>query len=173
MTLTEKISVILLVLVSIPYVSQAMTKVVKEDTIVATEEYIDSINQPSMIRCQILDTAKQYLGVRYARGGQSENGFDCSGFVRYVYSKLGIEIPRNSASQFLAGKTVGKDSINVGDLVFFRCRGHRNISHVGIYIGDDKFIHSPRRGKSVSISSLNEPYWRNKFYKSATYLVEN
>lgn len=108
--------------------------------------------------------ANKLRDIRYKRGGrQPSTGFDCSGFVRYVFHLgAGIELPRTSAAQYREGQQVARNDLRIGDLVFFRTSGKR-VSHVGIYLGDDSFIHSPSAGKRVSVSSLSEPYWSRHF----------
>jgi len=102
--------------------------------------------------------------IRYHRGGRKPStGFDCSGFVRYVFQhSIGLDLPTNSASQFLAGLKIKRSEMKTGDLVFFRTRG-KAISHVGIYIDNGQFIHSPSAGKTVRVDSLNEAYWSKHF----------
>jgi cell wall-associated NlpC family hydrolase len=118
-------------------------------------------------RLHIINTAKNYFGIKYLRGGMSEKGFDCSGFVKYVFDINGYELPRTSISQYKDCKVVLLDSILPGDLLFFKTRGKR-ISHVGIYIGNRQFIHSPRHGKFVAIAKLDEEYWKNRCVAAAT-----
>ena len=94
--------------------------------------------------------ARTFLGVRYVYGGSSpRSGFDCSGFVRYVYERLGMSLPHSSYAQFDLGRRVARRWLRPGDLVFFD-----GIGHVGIYIGHNRFIHAPHSGTSVSIDSL-------------------
>lgn len=102
--------------------------------------------------------------IRYRRGGRSPTtGFDCSGFVRYVFQQgVGAELPNTSAAQFQFGHAVERDQLRSGDLVFFRTRGKR-VSHVGIYLGEGRFIHAPSSGKTVGVSSLSERYWSQRF----------
>jgi len=116
------------------------------------------------LRKVLADFAMTLRNIRYHRGGREPStGFDCSGFVRYVYQHtLGKELPGDSASQYLAGTKVDRAEMKTGDLVFFRIRG-KNVSHVGIYLGDGRFIHSPSSGKRVSVSALNEAYWAKRF----------
>lgn len=117
------------------------------------------------LRKALIAMAMKLRDTRYVRGGRDpSSGFDCSGFVRYVFAHaVGMQLPRNSASQFLAGLKINRADMQPGDLVFFRTHGKRHISHVGIYISNGRFIHSPSAGKSVEISSLNEGYWAKRF----------
>ncbi|MET0935611.1 MAG: C40 family peptidase [Luteibacter sp.] len=112
----------------------------------------------------LLAFAMKLRDIRYQRGGHAPStGFDCSGFVRYVFMhSIGLDLPTNSASQFLAGLKVQRNQMKTGDLVFFRTRG-KAISHVGIYIDNGQFIHSPSAGKTVRVDSLNEAYWAKHF----------
>jgi cell wall-associated NlpC family hydrolase len=118
----------------------------------------------SGLRKLLADFAVTLRNIRYHRGGREPStGFDCSGFVRYVFRhSINQDLPSDSASQFLAGAKVDRADIKTGDLVFFRIRGKR-VSHVGIYLDHGRFIHSPSTGKSVSISSLDEAYWARHF----------
>ena len=126
---------------------------------------IAAIKAASFSPVQLLTAlANKLRDIRYKRGGrQPSTGFDCSGFVRYVFHLgAGIELPRTSAAQYREGQQVARNDLRIGDLVFFRTSGKR-VSHVGIYLGDDSFIHSPSAGKRVSVSSLSEPYWSRHF----------
>lgn len=113
---------------------------------------------------ELVGNAMGFLGVRYRYGGTSpETGFDCSGFVRATFEKtLGRILPRRAADQAAATQTIAKEELQPGDLVFFNTM-RRAFSHVGIYIGDGKFIHSPRTGSSVRVDSLHSDYWVNRF----------
>jgi cell wall-associated NlpC family hydrolase len=119
----------------------------------------------SDVRKALIAMAMGLRDIRYVRGGHDPaTGFDCSGFVRYVFAHaIGMQLPTNSASQFLSGLKVNRADMKPGDLVFFHTRGKRGISHVGIYISDGNFIHSPASGQSVQISSLDEAYWAQHF----------
>src|SRR5690242_1093302 len=122
-------------------------------------------NEVADLRQELVALAMKLRDVRYVRGGRSPStGFDCSGFVRYVFAHaIGLRLPTNSARQFLAGIKVRRDDMQPGDLVFFHTRGKKRISHVGIYLDNGRFIHSPSAGKSVEVSSLDEAYWAKRF----------
>ena len=123
------------------------------------------VNEVANLRQELVALAMKLRDVRYVRGGHSPStGFDCSGFVRYVFAHaIGLRLPANSARQFLAGIKVRRDDMQPGDLVFFHTRGKKRISHVGIYLDNGRFIHSPSAGKSVEVSSLDETYWAKRF----------
>ena len=118
---------------------------------------------------QIVAKAKQYLGVPYKYGGSSPSGFDCSGFVYYVYRNLGINISRTQTVMYSQGKPVSKSDLQPGDLVFFQNTYKAGLSHVGIYVGDGQFIHAPQSGKVVSYSNLNSAYNTSHYYGAARY----
>ena len=120
------------------------------------------------LRDMLIGLAMQLRHVRYVRGGRDPStGFDCSGFVRYVFERaIGLQLPTNSASQYLIGHIVRRNDMQPGDLVFFRTAGRHGkgrISHVGIYLSDGRFIHSPRRGESVRVDNLADSYWAKRF----------
>jgi cell wall-associated NlpC family hydrolase len=102
--------------------------------------------------------------IRYHRGGRApKTGFDCSGFVQYVFAHaLGVDLPGNSASQYRFGTKVPRAELRTGDLVFFHTHGKR-VSHVGIYLDHGHFIHSPSPGKRVRIDDLHKHYWATRF----------
>jgi len=111
---------------------------------------------------RMLRTASTQIGRRYRSGGcDPSTGFDCSGFTTWVFNKYGIHLPRSSREQFQTGTAVAKNNLRKGDLVFFRSR--RGINHVGIYLENGKFIHSASQGKTVTISHLEEDYWRTHY----------
>lgn len=110
-----------------------------------------------------MTSAKNLKGVRYRNGGDSpETGFDCSGYVCWVYNENGISLPRTAREQSRVGRAVNKKDLQPGDIVAFRIRS-RTGYHTGIYTGNGNFIHSPSSGKRVSESSMNSAYWRKRF----------
>ncbi|CAN7422274.1 MULTISPECIES: C40 family peptidase [unclassified Acidovorax] len=108
--------------------------------------------------------AMGFLGVPYKRGGNSaETGFDCSGFVRAMYEQtVGLLLPRRADQQAAATQVIDKKELQPGDLVFFNTM-RRNFSHVGIYVGDNKFIHSPRSGSEIRVEDMGLAYWSRRF----------
>lgn len=119
---------------------------------------------PADLRRTLVDFALQLRDIRYRRGGRiPATGFDCSGFVHYVFANvLGLDLPSDSASQFSSGEKIARAEMQAGDLVFFHIHGKR-VSHVGIYLGDGQFIHAPTTGQRVKINSLGESYWARRF----------
>ena len=111
-----------------------------------------------------IDQAMDLLGIRYRRGGSSpEAGFDCSGFVSHVFREgLGLILPRSSKEMSKSGEAVSREELRPGDLVFFNTMRNA-FSHVGIYLGDNQFVHSPRSGGRVRIEDLRDGYWRKRF----------
>jgi cell wall-associated NlpC family hydrolase len=109
-------------------------------------------------------TAMGFLGVPYRRGGNSaETGFDCSGFVRAMYEQtIGLVLPRRANEQAAATQSIEKKDLQPGDLVFFNTMKHA-FSHVGIYIGEGKFIHSPKPGAQVRVEDMQQSYWQRRF----------
>ena len=115
----------------------------------------------------VLQRALALLGTPYRWGGISPDaGFDCSGLVGYVFrTALGIDLPRVSRDLAANGEKVDREALNPGDLVFFNLRGKR-VDHVGIYLGNGKFVHAPRTGRDVTVSSLAEGYWNRKYQQA-------
>jgi cell wall-associated NlpC family hydrolase len=126
---------------------------------------IDQVRQRVTHRASALVVdAMGFLGVPYRRGGNTvETGFDCSGFVRAIYEQsVGLLLPRRAEQQAAATERIDKTELQPGDLVFFNTL-RRAFSHVGIYIGDGKFIHSPKPGAEVRVESMSARYWQSRF----------
>ena len=115
----------------------------------------------SGLASQIIATAKKYIGVPYLWGGTTPNGFDCSGYVQYVFKAHGISLPRTSKQQYTAGQSVSRTNLIPGDLVFFNTSGS-GVSHLGIYLGNNQFIHAST-SKGVVITNLTNSYWNSKY----------
>jgi cell wall-associated NlpC family hydrolase len=113
---------------------------------------------------QLAETVARWIGTPYRYGRNSKKGTDCSGFVTSIYKEVyGIKLSRSSQSMYKDVKRINKDEMQTGDLVFFRRSPKQPIFHVGIYLKNNKFIHSAING-GVKVSSLQEPYYRNYFY---------
>lgn len=126
------------------------------------------------IRQEIVAYAKKLLGIKYVYGGSSTKGFDCSGFVGYVFKHFGIDLERASRDMGGRGTAVKKADLQPGDLVFFDTNGNLNgINHVGIYIGSNKFIHaSSGSGRKVTISSLGDDFYSKHYMRARDYLTK-
>jgi cell wall-associated NlpC family hydrolase len=112
----------------------------------------------------LIDNAMQLIGVRYRWGGNTpQSGLDCSGFVRYVFNDtFGFLLPRKSAQMSKVGLEIRKEELRPGDLVFFNTMRHA-FSHVGIYVGENKFIHAPSKGKSIRVDDMTKVYWEKRY----------
>jgi len=134
-----------------------------ESEAVDTEVSADAETQ-SDLRSEIVEFARQLLGVKYAYGGRSpKTGFDCSGFVYYVFKNFGYTLNPGASNQMTKVKLISKNELLPGDLVFFNDGSAKTASHVGIYIGSNKFIHAVKPGKPVSINSLSESYYSRNY----------
>ena len=109
----------------------------------------------------IVSLAEQMLGVPYRWGGRTPEGFDCSGLVQYTFERAGYRVPRTSREQHWAASPVPIGEARPGDLVFFAESGR--VSHVGIYMGNGRFIHAPSKGQRVKVSSIREDWYRRRF----------
>jgi cell wall-associated NlpC family hydrolase len=143
--------------------SEAMDRLLFERGLIS---HLQQVRQNVVDRTSsLVDTAFGFLGVPYRRGGNSaETGFDCSGFVRAIYTQtIGHLLPRRAEEQAAATEKIDRTDLKPGDLVFFNTM-RRAFSHVGIYIGDGKFIHAENEQTGVVISSLTSSYYKTRWY---------
>jgi cell wall-associated NlpC family hydrolase len=140
------------------------TQLVPEQRITFVDRVRDGAQASVVAVGDTLDKALDLIGIRYRRGGTSpENGFDCSGFVGHVFREgLGLYLPRSSKEMSKTGEDVSRKELQPGDLVFFNTM-RRAFSHVGIYLGDNKFVHSPRAGGTVRVEDMTDRYWRKRY----------
>lgn len=122
------------------------------------------------VQAEITRHARTMIGKPYRYGGTTPQGFDCSGLVYFSYRQAGVPVPRTTQEQFKLSRRVGRTELEPGDLVFFRLN-KPHISHVGLYLGNDEFIHAPSTGKHVTLSTLNDPYWRSRLVHSGRILA--
>ena len=114
-------------------------------------------------------TAERFVGIPYRWGGENVvDGMDCSGFVRAVFNLCGLSIPRTSRDQYRAGDAVSRQDLQDGDLVFFGAAADK-INHVGIYVGNGRFVHAPRRGEEIQVTSVNDTYFDKRFVGARRY----
>jgi cell wall-associated NlpC family hydrolase len=136
--------------VSTPQPVADATPLVPQATVVKkTPKAVRKLQQNLAFGKRVVGYAKKFIGTPYVYGGSSPRGFDCSGFTSYVYHHFGISLPRTSYSQISAGRRVSRNSLRPGDLVFFD-----GLGHVGLYIGNGRFIHAPHTGTRVRIETL-------------------
>jgi hypothetical protein len=152
------------------------TGVIEEYYILSPEDYAAAGQKQygtDYLREALVKTARDFIGVPYLWSGASpDTGFDCSGLTMTVYQLNGLNLPRHSVDQFEAGNPVGSRDLQKGDLVFFavKGKGKGKISHVGVYLGDGRFIHAPSQGKNIRIDSLSSNYFVKWFVGGRTYL---
>jgi cell wall-associated NlpC family hydrolase len=113
-------------------------------------------------RTALLETALSYRGVPYRNGGSDPTGFDCSGFVQWVFAQQGLRLPREVRDQYQAGSTVDRDGVQPGDLVFFETVSH-GASHVGIALDGSRFVHAPSSRGVVRVESYLADYWKQRY----------
>ena len=113
---------------------------------------------------QAAAVALDQVGVRYRYGGNGPQGFDCSGLVQYAYAQAGVAVPRTTGQLWAAAVDVDRGDLRVGDLLFFRIEG--KMSHVGMYLGQRRFVHAPQSGRTVSVASLDAPFYRRALLRA-------
>lgn len=125
-----------------------------------------SANQSSKEQAgDLIMNAMGLIGLSYRYGGNNpDQGLDCSAFMQYIFKQsMKVTLPRTAQEQYSVGVSIDRSSLQPGDMVFFRTAGPSRISHVGMYIGNDRFIHAPRTGKNIEITSLTSQYWSSKY----------
>lgn len=148
--------------------------IIDEYYIISPDEYTIAKQQThgnAYIREELLKTAESFVGLPYLWAGSSlDKGFDCSGLAMTVYRLNGLDLPRSSQEQFEAGAPVDRADLLKGDLVFFATTGKDKVTHVGIYIGEDCFIHAPGKGKNIRMDYLGRSYYKKRYLGGRTYL---
>lgn len=139
-------------------------------TYVALEPGPDTVLNSASVA--LIGYAKKFINTRYIYGGTTPRGFDCSGYTRYIYSRFGYKIPHCSQEQINIGTPIAKKRLLPADLVFFTTSGSRQINHVGIYIGEGKFIHAASGSRVVRIDTLSETYYKRR-YHGARRVIRN
>ena len=139
------------------------TGYVSSDYITITTEPDVTETASSDLGAQIVAYAEEYLGTPYVLGGNGPNQFDCSGFTKYVYSHFGYTLNRTATDQLQNGVSVSKDELQPGDLVFFKYRTSKHVSHVGIYIGNGEFIHASTNRYVVQIDQMESGHYANVY----------
>jgi len=139
--------------------NEILTKEIEEELkkMPESDEFVEK-----SVREKLTLFAKKLINIPYKFGGNSILGIDCSAYVKKVYGLLGIDLPRTAREQFNEGETIEKEELSIGDLVFFRTYASFP-SHVGIYLGNDLFIHASEKGKKVKVDSLEAPYFVKRF----------
>lgn len=132
-----------------------------------------ALSQTTVAANEVLIQAMGLVGVKYIWGGEDpKKGFDCSGLIQHVFSTaIDVDLPRTSAAMSaMNAPLVNRDKLKAGDLLFFATGGGKRVSHVAIYVGENRFIHAPRAGKNVSMARLDNAYW-NKHFVSAKRVI--
>jgi cell wall-associated NlpC family hydrolase len=154
----------LIALAALPYTARADDAVTRSLADTAREHAARAATRVWHDARDLGQFALGLIGVRYRYGGDTPvGGLDCSGLIRYVFQQVtGVTLPRTSKELSQVGANVSLDDLQVGDLVFFNTRNYA-FSHVGLYLGDNRFIHAPRRGREVEITTLSPEYWQRHF----------
>jgi len=123
------------------------------------------------LRDELVRTSENFIGLPYQWGGASpEQGFDCSGLTMAVYQLNGLNLPRSSREQYLVGAPIEREELEKGDLIFFSSTGDKKVSHVGLYTGDNRFIHAPGKGKTIRSDSLSDVYYDSRYSGARRYV---
>lgn len=155
----------------IPYIDENRIKeeiASLKENLISVEESPEETSQA--VEQKIVEIALKYLGLPYKYGGESLWGIDCSAFVRRVWGFFGLDLPRTSREQFKVGEKTSISDLKPGDLVFFHKQGRKSVAHVGIYIGDSKFVHASGIDHKVTIGDLSQEYYR-QCYKGARRVI--
>jgi len=159
-------SFLCLIMLSLYWVTPSSWANVQERSVAPIGLASPLLSMPTPTIEDVIDRAHQLLGTPYKWGGTSvEQGFDCSSLLVYLFkTEANIQLPRTTVAMHRStAATVKRDELQPGDAVFFRGNGRGQVSHVGLYIGEGKFIHSPRTGKNVRIDSLSNSYWKRNY----------
>ena len=159
----KKIAIALLLLFGVAQAKQKDIVFKKNIQAVAVKTAKSKSNHKKLTSKKVIATAKSYLGTRYRMGGTTRKSIDCSGFTQAVLKKHKVNLPRTASQQASVGRHVDKKNLKRGDLVFFKGTYKRGISHVGIYLGNDRFIHASSGAKKVTISKLSKAYYKSHY----------
>ena len=158
----RKISILALTITMLGMVSACSTQAVVQEPDRSTAK--QSVARSPSMGSTAAAVALQQVGVPYLYGGSTTNGFDCSGLVQYSYSRAGKRVPRTTGQLWSATTTVRREDLLAGDLLFFKIEG--KMSHVGMYIGDQRFVHAPSSGRTVTVGKLSSPYYSSAFIRA-------
>ena len=158
----RKISILALTITMLGMVSACSTQTVVEGA--DRHPAKQPVARSSTMGSRAAAVALQQVGVPYLYGGSTTGGFDCSGLVQYSYSRAGKSVPRTTSQLWSASSTVRREDLQVGDLLFFNIEG--KMSHVGMYIGEQRFVHAPSSGRTVTVGKLTSPYYSSAFIRA-------
>ncbi|MCR5176014.1 MAG: C40 family peptidase [Anaerovibrio sp.] len=148
-----------------PAITARTPKPVKKTAVPESQPFVDRHKVPAIIK-----TAKNLIGVPYVSGGTTPKGFDCSGYLQYIFEKNGLTIPRTADVQYKLGKNYKLTALEAGDLVFFQTDASHTVTHCGLYIGNGQFIHASS-SKGVRIDRLADDYWKKAFF-AAKHIIK-